>query len=75
MKRVINYKYLTFLALTVLISSCSKDQLGPDVQAVGNNFDVSKVVLESAIYMNLNEKIDQFPIITADWKETASFEL
>lgn len=75
MKKLINYKYFAFLALTLVMSSCTKDQLGPDVQSVGDDFDASKVVLESELYINLNERIDQFPVITADWKETASFEL
>jgi hypothetical protein len=74
MRRLIDYKYLAFLSLTVVISSCSKDQLGPDVQSVGVDFDASKVALVSSS-TNLNEKIDQFPKITAEWKETASYEL
>ena len=74
MKDLFKYRYLTFLVLAGLISSCEQDQIGPDTQSVGSGFKVKNVTFEST-EENLNLKINQIPTIIANWGEDASYEL
>ena len=74
MKKRIKNKYLALLSFVILLASCEQDSVGPESKSVSSGFDVSKVTLSSST-TNLNEKIGQFPVITADWEETASYEL
>ncbi len=72
MKRIIK-NTLAILGSALLLTSCETEEAGPDLKAVGADFDPSSVTFTSGIQLRTDFNIT--PKINADWGEEAFYNL